>query len=173
MILIYFIIIQLIEGNILGPRIVGHAVGLHPVASILALIVGVQIFGPFGALLVTPILAAIWVVVTSFYRSFHGESADEILANKRTSWVRHSSKRSYQNAASENASHEEDECKVDIIPPHLASSPISGMINQQQKENTRIGNVELIDLLRPVPLQEDKANSTSRRISEFEQEEQH
>ena len=47
------------------------------------------------------------------------------------------------------------------------------MINQQQKENTRIGNVELIDLLRPVPLQEDKANSTSRRISEFEQEEQH
>ena len=172
-ILIYFIIIQLIEGNILGPRIVGHAVGLHPVASILALIVGVQIFGPFGALLVTPILAAIWVVVTSFYRSFHGESADEILANKRTSWVRHSSKRSYQNAASENASHEEDECKVDIIPPHLASSPISGMINQQQKENTRIGNVELIDLLRPVPLQEDKANSTSRRISEFEQEEQH
>ena len=170
-ILIYFIIIQLIEGNILGPRIVGHAVGLHPVASILALIVGVQIFGPFGALLVTPILAAGWVVVTSFYRSFHGESADDILVNKRTSWVRHSSKRSYQNAASENASHEEDECKVDIIPPHLASSPISGMINQQQKENTRIGNVELIDLLRPVPLQEDKANSTSRRLSEFEHEE--
>jgi predicted PurR-regulated permease PerM len=172
-ILIYFIIIQLIEGNILGPRIVGHAVGLHPVASILALIVGVQIFGPFGALLVTPILAAVWVVVTSFYRSFRGESADEILANKRTSWIRRSSKQSYQHAASENTSHEEDESKVDIIPPHRASSPISGMINQQRKEHTTIANIELIDLLRPVPLQEDKANSTSRRISEFEQEEKH
>jgi predicted PurR-regulated permease PerM len=66
-ILIYFIIIQLIESNILGPRIVGHAVGLHPVASILALIVGVQLFGPFGALLEPPILAAVWVVVSSFY----------------------------------------------------------------------------------------------------------
>jgi predicted PurR-regulated permease PerM len=172
-ILIYFIIIQLIEGNILGPRIVGHAVGLHPVASILALIVGVQIFGPFGALLVTPILAAVWVVVTSFYRSFRGESADEILATKRTSWIRRSSKQSYQHAASENTSHEEDESKVDIIPPHRASSPISGMINQQRKEHTTIANIELIDLLRPVPLQEHKANSTSRRISELEQEDKH
>src|SRR5438046_5015605 len=90
-VLVYFMIIQLIEGNILGPRIVGHAVGLHPVASILALIVGVQLFGPFGALLATPILAAVWVVVTSFYRSFRGESADEMLAKKRTSWIRHSS----------------------------------------------------------------------------------
>ena len=172
-ILIYFIIIQLIEGNILGPRIVGHAVGLHPVASILALIVGVQIFGPFGALLVTPILAAVWVVVTSFYRSFRGESADEILATKRTSWIRRSSKQSYQHAASKKTSHEEDESKVDIIPPHRASSPISGMINQQRKEHTTIANIELIDLLRPVPLQEDKANSTSRRISELEQEDKH
>src|SRR5579864_2307929 len=37
---IYFIAIQLIEGNVLGPRIVGQAVGLHPVASILALVIG-------------------------------------------------------------------------------------------------------------------------------------
>jgi predicted PurR-regulated permease PerM len=170
-IIIYFIIIQLIEGNILGPRIVGYAVGLHPVASILALIVGVQIFGPFGALLVTPILAAIWVVIASFYRSYRGESADEILADKRTSWIRRSSKPSQQNAASENISPKEDEYKVDIIPPHRASSANSGMVNQQQKEHTKTGNTELIDLLRPVPLQEDKASSTSKRISEFEQEE--
>jgi predicted PurR-regulated permease PerM len=171
LILIYFIIIQLIEGNILGPRIVGHAVGLHPVASILALIVGVQIFGPFGALLVTPILAAVWVVVASFYRSFHGESADEILANRRTSWIRHSSKQSYQNAAAKNESPGEDECKVDIIPPHRTSSPVSGIINQHQKEHTKTGSIELIDLLRPVPLQGDNASSTSRITPEFEQEE--
>jgi predicted PurR-regulated permease PerM len=169
-ILVYFIIIQLIEGNILGPRIVGHAVGLHPVASILALIVGVQLFGPFGALLATPILAAIWVVVTSFYRSFRGESADAMLANERTSWIRKSSKQRFRNAASENTSSEEVECKVDIIPPHLASTSISGMVNQQKKVHTTTNNIELIDLLRPVPLQEDKAGSASKRISEFEHE---
>jgi len=64
----------------LGPRIVGHAVGLHPVASILALIIGAQLFGAFGALLATPILAALWVVIASVYRTFRGESADDILA---------------------------------------------------------------------------------------------
>jgi predicted PurR-regulated permease PerM len=81
-----FIIIQMIESNILGPRIVGHAVGLHPVASILALIVGVKLFGAFGALLATPIVAAGWVVIASLYRSAHGETPEEILAKKRPSW---------------------------------------------------------------------------------------
>jgi hypothetical protein len=167
-ILVYFIIIQLIESNILGPRIVGHAVGLHPVASILALIVGVQLFGPFGALLATPILAAVWVVVTSFYRSFRGESADEMLANKRTSWIRHSSQQNQHDTNFGNT-HSEGEHKMDIIPPHFASSSTS--LNQQKKEHLTTGKIELIDLLRPVPLQEDKANSTSRRLSEFEDEE--
>jgi predicted PurR-regulated permease PerM len=169
-ILIYFIIIQLIESNILGPRIVGHAVGLHPVASILALIVGVQIFGPFGALLATPILAAVWVVVTSFYRSFRGESADEMLANKRTSWVRRSSQQNHHNAGFGNTSSEEEH-KMEIIPPHFASSSTTGTLNQQKKEHITTGKVELIDLLRPVPLQEDKASSTSTRLSELEHEE--
>ena len=170
-ILIYFIIIQLIESNILGPRIVGHAVGLHPVASILALIVGVQLFGPFGALLATPILAAVWVVVTSFYRSFRGESADEMLANKRASWIRRNPQQNHQNTALANTSSEEDEYKVDIVPTHFASSSTSGTINQQKTAHTTTGKIELIDLLRPVPLQEDTASSTSRRISEFEHEE--
>jgi predicted PurR-regulated permease PerM len=86
-IIIYFVAIQMVESNILGPRIVGHAVGLHPVASLLALIIGAQLFGAFGALLATPIVAAAWVVVASLYRSARGESADMILANKRKPWV--------------------------------------------------------------------------------------
>ena len=159
------------KANILGPRIVGHAVGLHPVASILALIVGVQLFGPFGALLATPILAAVWVVVTSFYRSFRGESADEMLANKRTSWIRHSSQQNHQIQTWGIRSSEEDQHKVDIIPPHFASSSTSGTIKQQKTEHPTTGKIELIDLLRPVPLQEDKASSTSGSLSEFEHEE--
>ena len=81
-----FIVIQALESNILGPRIVGHAVGLHPVASILALIVGARLFGAFGALLATPIVAATWVVIASLYRSARGQTADEMLARKRASW---------------------------------------------------------------------------------------
>src|SRR5438874_43337 len=152
-ILVYFIIIQLIEGNILGPRIVGHAVGLHPVASILALIVGVQIFGPFGALLVTPILAAVWVVVTSFYRSFRGESAYEILAKKSTSWIR---RRSRQNHNESFGATDSEELKMDIVPPHFTTPPTVGVINEQKKGHSVTGKIEHIDLLRPVPWQEEK-----------------
>jgi hypothetical protein len=77
----------MIENNILGPRIVGHAVGLHPVASILALIVGAQLFGAFGALLATPLVATAWVVIASFYRSLRGETAEQILARRRKAWT--------------------------------------------------------------------------------------
>ncbi len=85
-VIVAFIVIQLLESNILGPRIVGHAVGLHPVASILSLLVFAQLFGPFGALIATPIVAAIWVVITSIYRSARGETADQMLAKKRAPW---------------------------------------------------------------------------------------
>ncbi len=85
-VIVAFIVIQLLESNILGPRIVGHAVGLHPVASILALLVFAQLFGPFGALIATPIVAAIWVVIASIYRSARGETPDQMLAKKRAPW---------------------------------------------------------------------------------------
>ncbi|GHO89905.1 AI-2E family transporter [Dictyobacter formicarum] len=94
-VIVAFIIIQIFESNILGPRIVGHAVGLHPVVSIMSLVVFAQLFGasygPFGgaigALVATPIVAAAWVVVASLYRSARGETADQILARKRAPWT--------------------------------------------------------------------------------------
>jgi predicted PurR-regulated permease PerM len=171
-ILIYFIVIQLIESNILGPRIVGHAVGLHPVASILALIVGVQLFGPFGALLATPILAAVWVVIASLYRSFRGESADEILATKRTSWIRRRSQLSHLKNHNESfVPTSSEEHNMDIVPPHFASSSHVGVKNEQKKGHSTTGKIEHIDLLRPVPLQGNNTSTTSGQLSEFESEE--
>jgi predicted PurR-regulated permease PerM len=82
-----FLGLQIVESNILGPRIVGHAVGLHPVAAIFSLIIGARLFGLFGALIATPLVAAAWVVIASIYRSAKGETADEILSRKRSSWT--------------------------------------------------------------------------------------
>jgi predicted PurR-regulated permease PerM len=82
-----FLVLQIIESNILGPRIVGHAVGLHPVAAILSLLVGAKLFGLFGALIATPLVAATWVVIASIYRSAKGETPEQILGpKKRLSW---------------------------------------------------------------------------------------
>lgn len=81
-----FVVIQMLESNVLGPRIVGHAVGLHPVVSIMSLLVFANLFGPFGALIATPIVAAIWVVIASIYRSARGETPEQMLARKRAPW---------------------------------------------------------------------------------------
>lgn len=93
-ILISFIAIQLVESNILGPRIVGRAVGLHPVVSIITLLAFTRLFGAafgafggaMGALIATPIVAALWVVIATIYRSLHGESQEQIQARKLAPW---------------------------------------------------------------------------------------
>src|SRR5450759_3813232 len=105
-----FIVVQLLESNVLGPRIVGHAVGLHPVASILALIIGAQLFGPFGALLATPVVAASCVVIASLYNSLRGKPTTTLLEKKRSPWIR---PRKRHNEPEEKDSTQEDNKDVE------------------------------------------------------------
>ncbi len=67
-VLVYFVVVHVIEGDVVGPRLVGKAIGLHPVISLAALIAGAELFGIGGALLASPVagvlqalLVAIWV----------------------------------------------------------------------------------------------------------------
>ncbi|MGR3503271.1 AI-2E family transporter [Pseudaestuariivita sp.] len=53
---------QLIEGNVLTPKLVGSSVGLHPVWLLLALSVFGSLFGFVGMLVAVPLAAAIGVV---------------------------------------------------------------------------------------------------------------
>lgn len=66
---IYIVIIQLVEGNILVPRIMEKAVGVSPLTVIVGILIGSTLYGILGALLAVPIAAAIQVIfnnVTSF-----------------------------------------------------------------------------------------------------------
>lgn len=58
-----FVFGQLIEGNILQPRLVGRSVGLHPVWLIFALFAFGVLFGFVGLLIAVPAAAAIGVLV--------------------------------------------------------------------------------------------------------------
>jgi len=51
---IVFGIVQMIDGTITGPRIVGESVGLHPVWVLLALAIGSSLFGFTGLLIAMP-----------------------------------------------------------------------------------------------------------------------
>lgn len=57
-----FAIGQVIEGNVLTPKLVGNSVGLHPVWLILALSVFGTLFGFVGMLVAVPVAAAFGVV---------------------------------------------------------------------------------------------------------------
>jgi predicted PurR-regulated permease PerM len=70
----YFVIVHIIEGDVLGPRIVGKAVGLHPIVSLAALIAGAELFGIIGALLASPvagIIQALIVAVWTEWKEIH------------------------------------------------------------------------------------------------------
>lgn len=54
---------QLIEGNILSPKIVGDSVGLHPLWVFFALIAGGALFGILGMLLAVPVAAVAGVLL--------------------------------------------------------------------------------------------------------------
>ncbi len=57
-----FVIGQVVEGNILTPKLVGGSVGLHPVWLLLALSVFGALFGFVGMLIAVPVAAALGVV---------------------------------------------------------------------------------------------------------------
>ncbi len=67
-----FVVGQVIEGNILTPKLVGGSVGLHPVWLILALTVFGALFGFVGMLVAVPLAASIGVVVRFLVAQYQG-----------------------------------------------------------------------------------------------------
>jgi len=62
-ILFVYIIIQLVENNILVPKIMQKAVGLDPIVSIAVLMIGFKLGSVMGAILAIPLTTALSVVV--------------------------------------------------------------------------------------------------------------
>lgn len=73
-------VVNTLFDQLLVPRIVGGSVGLHPIASIFALIVGAKLFGIWGMLLAMPAAASLWIVALALFPSLRpknkGERAD-------------------------------------------------------------------------------------------------
>jgi len=67
-VLLFFLAIQQIENNVLAPRISGHAVGLHPLGAMFALLAGFQLAGIIGGLFAVPIAGVLWVLLGAAYR---------------------------------------------------------------------------------------------------------
>ncbi len=65
-----FVIGQVVEGNLLTPKLVGSSVGLHPVWLLLALAVFGALFGFIGMLVAVPVAAALGVLARFAVRHY-------------------------------------------------------------------------------------------------------
>jgi predicted PurR-regulated permease PerM len=73
-VLAYFVVVHVIEGDVVGPRVVGGAVGLHPIVAIAAVIGGAELFGIWGALLASPVagvIQAFLIAIWTEWRELH------------------------------------------------------------------------------------------------------
>jgi predicted PurR-regulated permease PerM len=76
MVIILFVIIQQLENNILVPKVMQKAVGLNPIVSIIALLIGARVGGLIGVILAIPVATAISVIVQELWAS--KEKVEEI-----------------------------------------------------------------------------------------------
>ncbi len=61
--LVFFVVLQQVDGYVLIPTIIGRAVKLSPLAVLLAVVIGSTLLGLVGALLAVPVAAALAVVL--------------------------------------------------------------------------------------------------------------
>ncbi len=66
-VIIFYILVQQLENHIVVPKIMGHAIDLHPVAVIIGLLVGGQLFGIAGMILAVPVTAILKVILSHLW----------------------------------------------------------------------------------------------------------
>jgi predicted PurR-regulated permease PerM len=81
-VLIYFIGVHVFEGDLVGPRVVGKAVGLHPIVSLTALIAGSELFGIWGALFASPVAGILQALLVSFWAEWKATHPEQFQQKK-------------------------------------------------------------------------------------------
>lgn len=84
LVLAYFVFVHIIEGDVVGPRIVGKAVGLHPAISLIALLAGAELFGIWGAVFASPIAGVLQALLIAIYQNWRETHPEQFSSNKST-----------------------------------------------------------------------------------------
>jgi predicted PurR-regulated permease PerM len=71
-----FVGLQQLEGHVVAPQVFGHTLRINPLLVIFALLLGLQVYGIFGALIALPILAVLRETVVYLSRHLSFESWD-------------------------------------------------------------------------------------------------
>lgn len=75
-----YTVVQQLENHLLVPKVMGDAVDLHPALVIFSLIVGASLFGLWGAILATPVVALGRDMYRYAFRRLEGAAPEDALA---------------------------------------------------------------------------------------------
>lgn len=75
---VFIFVLQQVDGNIIGPRILGSAVGLPSIWVMFAIIVGGALFGIVGMVVGVPLFSVIYVLMRDWIKTTLEEKAEEI-----------------------------------------------------------------------------------------------
>ena len=107
-VLVFYIILHTIESNVLGPRIVGQAVGLPPFVSLVAIIAGAEVGGILGALFAVP--------ATALFVALAGAAIEEWKGNATLMPTAEETRRDEAEVAAKREAHEARAAQT-IAPP--------------------------------------------------------
>jgi predicted PurR-regulated permease PerM len=74
---IFYVVYQQLENHILQPTIMSRTVDLNPLAVLVSVLVGVELFGVVGALLAIPVAGILQVIVRNLYDERRGQFKEE------------------------------------------------------------------------------------------------
>jgi predicted PurR-regulated permease PerM len=65
---VWYLLVVNVEAHIVGPKMVGDVVGLHPLVVVVSLFVGEEVLGILGALLAVPIAVVLQILLDQFWK---------------------------------------------------------------------------------------------------------
>lgn len=65
---VFIIVLQALENNLIVPKVMQKAVGLNPIISILAIIIGAKTAGVIGVALAIPVASALSILLQDFFK---------------------------------------------------------------------------------------------------------
>ena len=85
---ITIVLVQLVDGNIVNPIIIGKATDIHPITIVIGLLVFQHYFGIIGMIFATPVIGAIKILFNFFNEKYHfinmikSTKKDDVILNK-------------------------------------------------------------------------------------------
>lgn len=130
-VLVYFVLVHIIEGDIVGPRVVGRAVGVHPAVSMFALLAGAELFGIWGALFASPLAGLLQTFLSALWREWREFHASQFPEEFGVPVVPVTTHQAHAGAASSDATQATSTANQETL---LRSQPFAG---QRQPNGTQ------------------------------------